>query len=233
MSPEEFVEISLKWNCQGTSISFNEPTLALEWSLDVFQLARARGLYNTYVTNGYMTSQALEMLFDAGLDAMNVDLKGDLKTVRKFCGGVDAERVWARCRQAKHLGIHLEITTLVIPGVNDRFKCLDGIARRIADELGPSTPWHVTRYHPAYRFTALSTPASTLKLAWNIGAQSGLKYIYVGNITGDPLDNTRCPKCNSALIERFGFHVKRNAISKGCCPDCGDYIEGVGWDWDL
>ena len=118
-------------SCQGTSISFNEPTLSLEWSLDVFRLAWERGLYNTFVTNGYMTPEALTHLIDAGLDAMNVDLKGDDAAVRKWCKGIDVEKVWAACRLARSNDVHLEITTLVIPGVNDGDDTLRGIAQRI------------------------------------------------------------------------------------------------------
>ena len=117
VSPENLVAEAARRGCQGTSISFNEPTLSLEWSLDVFRLARQRGLYNTYVTNGYMTPEALKLLIEAGLDAMNVDIKGDAAAVKKHCG-TDVENVWRNCREAKQAGVHIEVTTLVIPTVN-------------------------------------------------------------------------------------------------------------------
>ena len=229
LSPEAFIEVALERGCLGTSISFNEPTLSLEWSLDVFRLAREQDLYNTYVTNGYMTEQALEMLQEAGLDAMNVDIKGDATAVRKHCGGVEVDLVWERCRQARGLGLHLEITTLVIPGVNDAPACLEGIAVRIVDELGAATPWHVTRYHPDYLFHAPATPLSVIEKAWEIGRRARLKYVYVGNLPGHPYDNTTCPSCEATLIERMGFLVRRMRIRDGNCPDCGEIIEGVGW----
>ncbi len=229
LSPVAFIEAALERGCQGTSISFNEPTLSLEWSLDVFRLAREQDLYNTYVTNGYMTAQALEMLFGAGLDAMNVDIKGDAKAVSKYCGGVDVELVWERCRQARELGLHLEITTLVIPGVNDAPACLEGIAKRIAEELGPATPWHVTRYHPDYLFQAPATPIGTIEQGWEIGRRSGLRFVYAGNLPGHPYDNTTCPNCGALIIERVGFLVRRMWMRDGCCADCGEIIEGVGW----
>src|SRR5512139_1522852 len=129
------IELTERSGCDGTSISFNEPTLSLEWSLEVFRLARQRGLYNTYVTNGYMTPEALSLLIDAGLDAMNVDVKGDAASVRRFCQGVDVDKVWAVCRAAQSRGVHIEITTLVIPGVNDTDAILRGIAQRIVTDL--------------------------------------------------------------------------------------------------
>ena len=230
MSPEDFVQEALRQGCQGTSISFNEPTLSLEWSLDVFKLARARGLYNTYVTNGYMTAQALSLLAQAGLNAMNVDIKGGSAAVRKYCKGVDVARVWARCQQARALGLHLEITTLVIPGVNDGDDCLAHIAHRIAVELGPETPWHLSAYYPAYRFTAPPTPLRTLERARTIGLEAGLNYMYVGNVPGHIYGNTYCPDCGSLLIERRGLAVTALHLDRGRCPQCGRDIPGVWSD---
>jgi pyruvate formate lyase activating enzyme len=232
MSPSRFIDEALRRRCQGTSVSFNEPTLSLEWSLDAFHLARARGLYNTYVTNGYMTAEALVLLAEAGLDAMNVDIKGDAPATWKYAKGIHVDRVWARCRQAKELGLHLEITVLVIPGVNDSDGCLEDIARRMVDELGPETPWHVSGYYPAYRFDAPPTPVSTLERAWSIGREAGLAYVYLGNVPGHRYDNTYCPSCDALLIERLGFDLTRYDLAGGRCPRCGEAIAGAGWDWD-
>ncbi len=231
MSPETFIEETARLSCQGTSISFNEPTLSFDWSLEVFQLARELGLYNTFVSNGYMTEKALVMLYEAGLDAMNVDIKGKYSEVRKYCKGIDVDRVWDRCKQARTLGLHLEITTLIIPGVNDDVESCAEIANRIADELGRETPWHVSGYHPAYRFISPSTPISTLELAWAIGMDAGLKFVYLGNVPGHHKDNTYCPQCGATLIERRGFFVKQNLIKKGRCFSCGEILPGVGWNW--
>ena len=157
VSPEKFIHTTEESGCQGTSMSFNEPTLSLEWSLDVFILARKLGLYNTYVTNGYMTPEALSLLVDAGLDAMNVDIKGDAPQVKRFCRHVDVEKVWASCTNARSRGVHVEITTLLIPGVNDSDETLRGIAGRIRTDLGRDVPWHVTGYYPSYKFAAPAT----------------------------------------------------------------------------
>jgi pyruvate formate lyase activating enzyme len=227
MSPEDFISEATRRGCRGTSISFNEPTLSLEWSLDVFRLARARGLYNTYVTNGYMTPEALELLAEAGLDAMNVDVKGDAQAVRRYCKGVDVEKVWRNCRLARELGIHLEITTLVIPGVNDGDGVLQGIAERIVAELGADVPWHISGYHPAYRFTAPSTPVSTLERAWHIGKEAGLAFVYLGNVLGHRLENTYCADCGALLIGRWGLGVTTYRLDDGRCSQCGQEVPGV------
>jgi len=227
LPPEQFVDETESHGCQGTSISFNEPTLSLEWSLEVFRLARRSGLYNTYVTNGYMTPEALSLLMDAGLDAMNVDMKGDTAAVKKYCRGIDVDRVWAACRLARSRGVHVEITTLVVPGVNDADTALRGIAQRIVTDLGADIPWHVTAYRPAYQFTAPPTPVRTLERSWQIGKDAGLEFVYTGNVPGHRWDNTYCPQCRTLLIERLGFDVLLNAIRGDRCPHCGRRVAGV------
>jgi len=229
MSPRQFVTETVHRRCHGTSISLNEPTLSLEWSLEVFELARARGLYNTFVTNGYMTSEALHLLIEAGLEAMNVDLKGDAETVRRYCKA-EVEVVWRNCQVAKEAGVWIEITTLVIPTVNDEEDSLRGIARRIREELGPGTPWHLSRYYPAYRFTASPTPLSTLERAHEIGREEGLEFVYLGNVPGHQYENTYCPKCGELLIQRRGLSMLESRIKAGKCPQCGHSIPGVGME---
>jgi len=227
MSPEDFVAETVRWGCQGTSISFNEPTLSLEWSLEVFELARAQGLYNTFVTNGYMAPEALQLLIRAGLNAMNVDLKGDAGAVRRYCQA-DVEAVWRNCRAAKEAGVWIEITTLVIPGVNDQEETLRSIACRIREELGAETPWHVSGYYPAYRFTAPPTPVHTLEWAHEIGREEGLEFVYLGNVPGHHCENTYCPQCGELLLRRHGLGMMECRIRGGKCPGCGYSIPGVG-----
>jgi pyruvate formate lyase activating enzyme len=229
--PDAFVARACELHCQGTSISFNEPTLSLEWSLQVFPLAREAGLYNTFVTNGYMTEHALELLIEAGLDGMNVDIKGDAEAVRRHCQA-DVEVVWRNCRQAREMGVWIELTTLVVPGVNDNDTCLESIALRVADELGPDTPWHLSRYHPAYRFTAPPTPVATLERGREIGMQAGLHHAYVGNVPGHPGEHTLCPHCGRTLVQRGLLRLLRCDVTPdGHCPHCGQPIAGVGWRW--
>lgn len=241
LSPEDFITETVRRGCQGTSISFNEPTLSLEWSLDVFKLARQRGLYNTYVTNGYMTPDALELLIEAGLDAMNVDIKGEAATVKTQCG-TDVEKVWRNCREAKKAGVHIEVTTLVIPTVNDDEGVLRGIARRIRQELGADTPWHCSGYYPAYKFTAPLTPLQTLERAHDIGREEGLDFVYLGNVLGHQAEslaakrlaaenlayeNTYCPGCGELLIRRSVLRVTQYRLKDKKCSRCGRTIPVV------
>jgi pyruvate formate lyase activating enzyme len=230
VSPREFVRLAWAYGCQGTSLSFNEPTLSLEWALDMFPHAREAGLYNTFVTNGSMTEIALRMLAEDGLDAMSVDLKGDAETVRRHCR-LDSEVVWRNCRLARQLGVWIELATLVVPGVNDDAELLAGIARRIVRELGAGTPWHVNRYVPAHRFSVPATPRETLVRARAVGRQAGLRHVYIGNLGDVESGNTDCPSCGTRLITRRRMRLGRSDVTAtGCCPRCGETIEGVGWD---
>jgi len=227
-----FIELIGRYHCQGTSVSFNEPTMLFEYSLDIFKLARDKSYYNTYVTNGYMTEQALEMLVAHGLNAMNIDIKGGAEVVRRFCSA-DMNIVWRNAARTKGWGVWVELTTLVIPSVNDAEDGLSRIARKIKGELGVDTPWHLSGYYPAYKFRSESyvpaTPVSTLEKARDIGKAEGLKYVYVGNIPGHPYENTYCPSCNQSLIERYGFSItKYNISSDKHCPYCGEGIPIIG-----
>lgn len=222
-SPQEFLDLAKGLNAQGVSLSFNEPTLLLEWAVELFPLARQAGLHTNYVTNGYMTEEALELLVAAGLDGVNVDLKGAAEAVRRFCQA-DQEKVWRNARLFKEKGVHVEVTTLVIPGVNDAEEDLVRIAERIVAELGPLIPWHVTRYFPAYEFRAPPTPVPVLERAQEIGFKVGLQYVYVGNVPGHPGQNTYCPGCKALLLEREGVSLVRRWIEGMRCPRCGEFI---------
>jgi pyruvate formate lyase activating enzyme len=200
--------------------------------LDVFDLARKEGYYNTYVTNGYMSTEALRLLIEHGLDAMNIDMKGDAEAVKEYCKA-DVEKVWKNVRVAKQHGLWIELTTLVIPGVNDDEECLRSIARRIVAEFGGDTPWHVTRYYPAYKFASClyvpPTAVSSLEGAREIGIEEGLNYVYVGNVPGHPYENTHCLSCGTLLIGRYGFDVIRYEITRDKrCPDCQAEIPIIG-----
>ncbi len=176
-----------------------------------------------------MTEAALELLVEAGLDGMNVDVKGNEEAVYEYCGA-DVEIVWRNCRRARERGVWIEITTLVIPGVNDDRACLEEIACRIVGELGPDTPWHLSRYYPAYRFTAPSTPVATLERAREIGLQTGLHYVYLGNVPGHSGEHTPCPNCGATLVRRGLLRLLRCDVTPdGHCPHCGQEIAGVGW----
>ncbi len=217
--PEDFVRMAKEEGCQGVSLSFNEPTLLLEWAVELFPLAKKAGLHTTFVTNGYMTEEALEVLVAAGLDGANVDWKGGPAAVQKFCGA-NFQVVVKNSRILKDHGVHVEITTLIIPGVNDDEGTLRFLAERIVEELGSATPWHVTRYFPAHQFRTPPTPISVLERAKEIGEEAGLHFVYVGNVPGHPGQNTYCPSCKALLIERDGLSLLSPHIQANVCPRC-------------
>lgn len=144
-----------------------------------------------------MTPQALSLLIEAGLDTMNVDIKGDATAVRQHCKGIDVEKVWAACRFALERSVHIEITTLVIPTVNDSDATVRGIADRIVSDLGSQVPWHVSAYFPAYRFNAPPTSVRTLERAWRIGKEAGLEFVYAGKFLAIPMTTPIAPNAAS------------------------------------
>lgn len=227
-SPKEFVELAKRNSCRGTSMSFSEPTTFFDFSIDVFKLAKKEALYNTIITNGYFTSEALDMYLEAGADAFNIDIKGNQEAVRKYCAA-DEEYVWQNATDAKKKGAWVELTTLVIPDVNDDEAGLREIARRIYDEVSPETPWHISRYFPHYKFSKPPTPISTLEKAYRIGKEVGLKFVYIGNVLGHKYENTFCPSCCEMLIDRRGFTLYRNKVNQNKkCPNCGEDIAIIG-----
>ena len=231
LSPGRFIDTMRRVGSMGTSFSFNEPSVTLlEYSLDVMPLARKNGWFNTYVTNGYMTSEAIEILVKHGLDAANIDIKGCPGTIERWIGA-DVNIVWRNAKLLKQRGVHVEITTLVIPKVNDDEECLRSIARRIKRELGPETPWHVTRYFAMYKALEKGlppeTPVETVERAYEIGKEEGLLYVYVGNVwPPHPYENTYCPNCGELIIERIGLRT-RVLVEEPICPKCGELLHIV------
>lgn len=176
-----------------------------------------------------MTLDALKALVEAGLDAINFDLKGNEEFVSKYCDA-KVEIVWRNAIQAKKLGLWVELTTLVIPGFNDSEDSLRSIARRIVKDLGKDTPWHVSRFYPSYKFEHVPiTPSETLEKVFKIGKEEGLNFVYVGNILGHKSESTFCPRCNETLIKRYGFDVVEYKITRdNKCSKCGEKISIVG-----
>jgi len=225
LSAEGLIELALKNHSKGTSISFNEPTLLFEYSLDVFKLAKQKGLYNTYVSNGYMTTEVLRDLAENGLDAINIDIKGDAEMVHKYCGA-DVEMVWRNAKSAKNLGVHVEITTLLIENLNTNPKGIRNIASRIREELGEDTPFHITRALPHYKSHEHGfyepTSIESLEKSYEIAKEVGINFVYLGNLYDTEYENTRCPKCSNLVIRRSGFGAKMLSIDpNGNCKYCG------------
>jgi pyruvate formate lyase activating enzyme len=226
-SPEQIVAAARRAGCRSIAYTYTEPTIFFEYSYDIARLAHEAGIANIYVTNGYMTEEMLET-FDPYLDAANVDLKAFRdETYRKYTGA-HLQPVLDSLKVMKRLGVWVEVTTLVIPGINDDPSELRDAARFVAQELGVETPWHISRFHPAYKMTNTPpTPVSTLRQAQEIGLEEGLRYVYVGNVPGEA--NTLCHECGRLLIRRSGYWILENNVRPdGSCPACGTVVAGVG-----
>ena len=227
-TPEQITAAAQQWGCRSIAYTYTEPTIFFEYAYDTAGLASAAGLANILVTNGYMTAKMLET-FQPYLDAANVDLKAFRESTYRKYVGARLEPVLDSLKAIKQLGIWLEVTTLVIPGINDDPAELEDAAQFIFRELGADTPWHISRFFPDYQLTDVPpTPQTSLERAWEIGKTVGLRYVYLGNVPGEEKQNTYCPKCNNLLIRRNIFGVLANHIQDGCCPDCGCAIAGVG-----
>ncbi len=226
--PENIVDAAVKANCRTIAYTYTEPTVYFEFAHDTARIANERGILNVFVTNGYMTLEALQMI-QPYLDAANVDLKAFTDDFyKKYCGA-KLDHVKETLKSMKSLGIFLEITTLLIPGLNDNEAELKEIAIFLAESLGPETPWHISRFHPTYNLTDRPpTPAATLVNARRIGMNAGLKYVFIGNLPGEGGEDTLCPGCGQTVIDRWGFTVKKYHVENGRCTNCGFKIDGVG-----
>ena len=228
VTPEDIVDAAEKGNCKSIAYTYTEPTVYFEFAYDTAKIAHEKGIQNVFVTNGYMTSEALEMI-SPYLDAANVDLKAFNEKFYKEICKAKLEHVKETLKLMKSLGIFVEVTTLLIPGLNDDKHELEMLAEFLVKSLGPETPWHISRFHPTYKLLDRpSTPVETLVMAREIGIKSGLKYVYTGNVPGDNGENTFCYKCKNMLIDRWGFDVRKNLIKNGKCTHCGANIDGVG-----
>jgi pyruvate formate lyase activating enzyme len=225
LGPDAVVSGAIRKNCQSISYTYTEPTIYFEYAYDCAKIAREKGLKNVFVTNGYMSKEALETIRPF-LDAANVDLKYFKdESYRKICGG-SLQPVLDSIKLMKELGIWVEVTTLVVPGSNDSPEELKAVAEFLAG-VDKFMPWHISRFFPNYKFTDLdATAETTLKMAEEIGHKAGLKYVYVGNVTGYGND-THCHNCKKLLIKREGFSIIENKVQEGKCFFCQEKIPGV------
>ncbi len=223
LSPEAEIKLALDHGCRGLAWTYNEPAVWFEYTFESARLAKQQGLYTVYVTNGYATQEALDMIAPY-LDAWRVDVKGfsdrfyrDLTKVPRW------QEIMKTTERARHKwNMHVEVVTNIIPGMNDDEKQLGSLAAWIHDNLGALTPWHVTRFYPQYRLIGIpATPVSTLERAYNIGHQAGLKFVYTGNIPGHPGENTVCYSCRRIVIERMGFQTRLAGLNGSKCRFCG------------
>jgi len=225
MLPEEIVLAAKNHGCQSISYTYTEPTIFFEYAYDTASLASKEGLANIFVTNGFMSSEALETM-KPYLNACNVDLKSFREEFYREMCQAHLQPVLDSIRFMKKLNIWVEVTTLVVPDVNDSEEELTQIARFIA-EIDPDIPWHISRFHPDYKYTdSHATPLETLRKACSIGRKEGLRYIYIGNVLGES-ENTLCPSCQKALIRRQGFYISDYKLKDSACSFCGATVAGV------
>ena len=221
--PLEAVRLAKEYGCRGIAWTYNEPTVWFEYTLDSAKLARESGLYTAYVSNGFMTTEALDAI-GPYLDAYRIDVKGftaeaytELANIKEWKGILDNAK-----RAREKWKMHVEVVTNIVPEINDDDFQLEGIAHWIKEELGELTPWHVTRFYPHYNMTDVQeSPVESLEHAIDIGKKAGLKFVYAGNIPGHESENTTCYSCGKMVIQRQGYQTKILALKDDSCAYCG------------
>ena len=224
--PEKEIELARKYNCAGIAWTYNEPSIWFEYTLDSARLAKENGFYTVYVTNGYITLEALDTI-GPYLDAWRVDVKGfndgfyrQLAKIPRWRGILDMAK-----RAKDKWGMHVEVVTNIVPTMNDDEEQLSGIATWIRDNLGELTPWHVTRFYPMRNLNHLTpTPISTLEKAYQIGKKAGLKFVYLGNVSGHEYENTICYSCGKLVVRRSGYSAEVLGLDNSRCKFCGSEL---------
>jgi len=213
------------------TFTYNEPTIFAEYALDVITEARKAGLFANFVTNGYMTPEAVAQI-GPNLDAVSVDFKGSGEPgfMRKYVAAKGPEPIFESAVELQKKGVHVEITNLIVPEVGDSVDALRKLARFVRDELGPSTAFHLLRFHPDYHMMDLpETPVATLEKLHRVAKGEGLDYVYLGNVWGHPLEHTYCPKCGTVVVRRIGFAIQSWRLDEeNRCRKCGEKIPIVG-----
>ncbi len=224
--PETIIQKALAGDCRSISYTYVEPTIFIEFAFDCCQTALENGLLNIFVSNGYMSETVVDRLVSV-LTGINIDLKSFSDSFYKKVCGARLQPVLDTIRNFKSSGVWVEVTTLVIPGMNDSSGELENIAAFLA-EIDRNIPWHVTGFYPAYRMShILATSPETLARAYKIGKDQGLYHVYIGNRPGAIGENSYCPVCGLPVVVRRGFKIIENRLRAGCCPDCGKGIEGI------
>lgn len=231
VTPEEVVNMALKTKCEGITYTYNEPTIFIEFARDVGIIAKKYGLFNTFVSNGFLTPEAIKVLTEF-LDAITVDFKGNAEKnfMQKYIIVPGPEPIFESLLELKKTNIHIEITDLVVPQIGDNLEAARKLSKWIYDNLGPDTPIHFLRFHPDYKLQNLPwTPVETLEKHWKVAKEVGLRFVYIGNVPGHPLENTYCPECNNVVIERFGFDITGwHLDEENRCKFCGYKLPIVG-----
>jgi pyruvate formate lyase activating enzyme len=227
LQPHQLVAAAQRSDCESISYTYTEPTVFFEYALETARLASDKNLGNVFVTNGYMTEKAIRTI-QPYLNAANVDLKSFSKEHYKRICGARLEPVLDSIKLMKSLGIWVEVTTLLIPTVNDSEDELSQIAHFI-HSLGSETPWHISRFYPTFEMNDLPpTPLESVQKGRQIGHQVGLKYVYTGNLPGDEGESTFCSNCQERIIHRHGYSILAKQITEGRCDHCGAPVDGIG-----
>jgi pyruvate formate lyase activating enzyme len=227
-TPEQIVKAALQSDCESIAYTYTEPTIFYELAKDTALMAKDKGLCNVFVSNGYMSDMAIDD-FAGWLDAINIDLKAFTNDFYKdFCAAQLEPVLDSIIYIKKNTDVWIELTTLIIPGMNDGEDELKKLCEFIAEEVSPETPWHVSAFHPCYQmYDVPPTPRETIVKACQTGQEAGLKFIYPGNIRLDHSPDTKCPQCGRTLIERDNWTINSNNIENGKCPHCGAAIAGI------
>lgn len=223
LDPQDVAGLALEHSCPGVAFTYNEPVIWAEYVRDVSAACRAEGIFSVMVTNGYITTEGLDFLGDV-VDVWRVDIKGAFeKSYRTLCKVPSPDPVFAAAvRAQERWGMHIEVVTNIVPTVNDSAEELGAIASWIAAELGPDTPWHVTRFLPYLEFAELDpTPLATLHEAVKLGRAEGLHHIFLGNVRESGSEDTLCPACGVTAIRRSGYTIVEQSTRDGACASCG------------
>ncbi len=231
LSPRQAVLAAKRYDCSGVTFTYNEPTIFIEYALDVMKEARAAGLFANFVTNGYMSPEATELL-GPHLDAVSVDFKGSGEEgfLRKYVSAKGPEPIRSTMVDLHRRGVHVEVTDLIVPRVGESVEAIRRLAGWVRDELGPETPFHLLRFHPDYHMMEFpETPVATLEKLHAVVKAEGLDYVYLGNVWGHPLEHTYCPACHAVVVRRYGFTIQSwDLDEQNRCRACGHAIPIVG-----
>jgi pyruvate formate lyase activating enzyme len=227
LSPEKVVALAKRYKCRSIASTYVEPTIFMEYMLDIGKLAKEAGLLKVIHSNGYINPDPLADLCDH-LDAACIDLKGFTETYYREMTGGDLQPVLDTLKALHRRKIHTELVTLLVPGKNDDQGMLREMSQWIRDELGAGTPLHFSRFHPMYKLKSLPpTPAKTLEKARETAMDAGLHFVYIGNVPGNEGEHTHCPQCRKTVIERVGYRIRANHLKGGACAFCGEAIPGI------
>jgi pyruvate formate lyase activating enzyme len=232
MTPKQVIDRAEELGSQGIAYTYNEPSIFIEFAKDCGIEAHKRGIFNIFVSNGYDTPESVDMM-SKFLDCITVDFKGSGKQefVRQYIGIPNADPIFHSLKEIRDkTNIHTEITDLIVPEVGDDLVAARKLCKFVHDELGPDTPIHFLRFHPDYKMMEFGyTPIETLEKHHSVAKQEGLRYAYIGNVPGHPLENTYCPECNNVAVRRYGFSIASWKLDDdNCCKNCGYPIPIIG-----